>query len=120
MRLVELEKEITLNEFVNLVKRKFNIKHLRVVNNFNQGKIKKIALCAGSGADFLPEVERLGADVFVTGDVKYHTALESNVIMVDIGHFESEILILEKIKEKLRNQGIEVEIADEKSPFINY
>lgn len=118
LRLVELEEEITIEDFASLIKEKLKLQHIRIVNNFAVEKIRKIAFCAGSGADFLGEAEKIGATAIVTGDVKYHTALESNVIIMDIGHFESEYPVLKKIKSLLKPLGIEVEIADEKSPFI--
>lgn len=120
LRLVELEREISLDEFIKNLKEKLNLKNIKIVNNCDKQKIKKIAFCAGSGADFVYEAEKIGADIFVTGDVKYHTALESNVIIADVGHFESEYPILGKIKSLLKPLGIEVVIATEKSPFINY
>lgn len=120
LRLVNLEKEISLDDFINLLKTKLNIKTFRVINNLNKQSVKKLAFCAGSGIDFLDEVQSVQADVFVTGDMKYHQALDSNVIIIDIGHFESERPVLRKIKELLEPLNIEVITADEKSPFINY
>ena len=120
LRLYQLEEEISLDNFVQLLKEKLNLETIRVVNNFDKQKIKKITFCAGSGADFLSEAQRVDADVIVTGDVKYHCALDSNVIIIDIGHFESERPVLEKIKKLLQPLNLEVLIADEKSPFIIY
>lgn len=120
LRLVELKEEILLDSFIALLKTKLNIKNVRVVNNLNRQKIKKIAFCAGSGMDFLEEAQRINADTFVTGDVKYHQALDSNVIIIDAGHFETERPVLVKIQELLEPLNIEVVIADEKNPFINY
>ncbi len=120
LRLIELEKEIAPIDFINLLKEKLNLKSLRVVNNLNKNFIKKIAFCAGSGADFVALAEKIGADIIVTGDVKYHTALDSRVIIADIGHFESEHPVLNTIKNLLKNPELEVEIADEESPFTTY
>lgn len=120
LRIIELEEEQGLATFINLIKEKLNLKAIRVVNNLKRKKVKKIAFCAGSGADFTKKAHSQGADAIVTGDVKYHTALDSNVIIIDIGHFESEIPVLKTIKKILEKVNIEVLIADEKSPFINY
>lgn len=120
LRLVELSEDLLLSDFVSLVKNKLGLDSIKIVNNLDKQKIKKIAFCAGSGADFLQEVQALGIDLFVTGDVKYHQALESNVIIADIGHFESEHPVLNSVKFLLEQLGVEVTIADEKSPFINY
>lgn len=120
LRLTELKEEILLDDFVCLLKTKLNLENIRVVNNSNKQKIKKIAFCAGSGADFIGEAQGLDADIIVTGDVKYHTALDNDIIIVDIGHFESERPVLKTIENLLKPLNIEVIIAYEKSPFINY
>lgn len=90
--------------------------NLRYVNNKNIQNLKKIAFCAGSGADFIQEATDNGADALVTGDIKFHTALDSNIVLFDIGHFESEVLVLKVLKTHLC--GIETISAIEKSPFI--
>ena len=90
--------------------------NFRLVNNQNKKSLKRIAFCAGSGTDFIQEAYENGADALVTGDVKFHTALESPIILFDIGHFESEILVLDVFKSLLKD--IETIKAKEKSPFI--
>jgi hypothetical protein len=54
--------------------------------------IKKVALCGGSGSALLDEAIRVGADAFITGDIKYHTFFEADkrILLVDCGHFETE------------------------------
>ena len=120
LRMVDLTKELFLDEFIKLLKSSLNLKNLSVVNNHNQQKINKVAFCAGSGASFANEAKKYFADILVTGDVKYHNAVESNIILIDIGHFESEAPVLSKIKELFNDFSIEVIIADEKTPFITY
>lgn len=112
VRIVELEKSISTDE---LKQKLLEISpKLRYVNNFNQTEVKTIGFCAGSGSEFVNETV---CDAFVTGDLKFHTALELNKLTFDIGHFESEIFAPELLKEitEVGERGI---IADEKSPFI--
>lgn len=90
--------------------------NVRVVNNKNVAEVKKIAFCAGSGSEFIQEAFENGADALVTGDVKFHTAIESPIVLFDIGHFESEILVL-KVFENLLKNHVDVIYANEKSPF---
>ena len=78
--------------------------------------LKKIAFCAGSGSEFIEEAHKAGADAFVTGDLKFHSALESPIVVFDIGHFESEILVLSVFERLL--EGVETVRAIERSPFI--
>ncbi len=120
LRIVNLENEINLVDFIANVKQKLEIETIRVVNNNGQKNIKKLAFCAGSGIDFLPIAEEKNADILITGDVKYHAALDCGIIILDIGHFESERPVLKTLKILLKQLGIEVVIANEKSPFINY
>jgi dinuclear metal center YbgI/SA1388 family protein len=55
-------------------------------------KIEKVALCGGSGSFLLPHAIRARADIFITGDYKYHQFFdaEGKIIIADIGHYESE------------------------------
>lgn len=84
---------ISIEEFLKLLSKVSP--NLRYVNNKNISYIKRIAFCAGSGSEFIQEAYENGADALVTGDLKFHTALESPIAVFDIGHFESEILILD-------------------------
>lgn len=55
-------------------------------------KIKKVALCGGAGISLLTDAIRSGADAYVTSDIKYHDFFspEKKILLVDIGHYESE------------------------------
>ncbi len=90
----------------------------RVVNNKSVQKISKIAFCAGSGMDLYNEAIENGCDCFVTGDVKYHSAVESEIVLIDAGHYETEILI-KNVFQNLIKETVEVIIANENSPFKN-
>ena len=90
--------------------------NLRYVNNKKVKTLNKIAFCAGSGSEFIQEAYENGADALVTGDIKFHTALDSPIVLFDIGHFESEILVLQVFEKLLPD--VETIRADEKSPFI--
>ena len=91
--------------------------NLRYVNNHGQKVLKRAAFCAGSGSEFIGEAREFGADCLVTGDLKFHTALDSDIVVFDIGHFESEILILPVLKDII-GDGVKVVFAKENCPFI--
>jgi putative NIF3 family GTP cyclohydrolase 1 type 2 len=57
-----------------------------------KAKIKKIAVCGGSGSFLLKDAIAAGADAFITADFKYHQFFDAdnNLIIIDIGHYESE------------------------------
>lgn len=115
VRYVEMQKSIEVEAFTKTLSA--ISPNLRYVNNRNVKTIQKIGFCAGSGSDFIETAFSDGADAFVTGDLKFHTALESPIVLYDIGHFESEKPVL-KVFEKLLKDKVEIIFADEKSPFI--
>lgn len=79
--------------------------------------VSRIAFCGGSGTDFWHDAMELGAEVLVTGDLKFHTALDSKISIIDIGHFESEILVLDELAGLLADK-VEILKAEESSPII--
>ena len=105
----------TVKDFANILRKVSP--NLRYVNNLGIDELEKIAFCAGSGSEFIKEAHDNGADAFVTGDLKFHTALDSQIVVFDIGHFESEILVL-KVFENLLKDKVEIVYAQEKSPFV--
>lgn len=116
VRYIELENPMSTQDFAKILRKVSP--NLRYVNNNGTKTVKKIGFCAGSGSEFISQAQENGADCFVTGDLKFHTALDSEIVVFDIGHFESEILILPVFK-KLLGEGIEVIFADEHSPFLS-
>jgi dinuclear metal center YbgI/SA1388 family protein len=80
-------------------------------------RVKKIALTTGSGCSLIKSIE---ADCFLTGDIKYHDAMEAksiNLSLIDIGHFESEHFFAEILLKHLKNLGLEAIISSSKNPF---
>lgn len=109
-----IDYKTTIEDFNNLLKK--ISPNARVINNNKVKELNKIAFCAGSGSEFINDAKDLGADCLVTGDLKFHTALDSDIVVYDIGHFESEILILPVIK-KIIGSDVEIIYAKEQSPF---
>jgi len=74
--------------------------------------IKKVAVVAGSGSFAIEDAKRQGADAFITADLKYHQFYqgEKSVLLVDVGHYESEQyvknLIFDYLTKKLPNFAI--------------
>lgn len=87
----ELKKEMNEEDFLNLLKEKFDCKAIKHSELFGK-PIKKVAVCGGSGAFLINSAKAAGADVYVSGDIKYHDYFltEKKLIIADIGHFESE------------------------------
>jgi len=97
-----LEKGMTKNDFLKYVCEKLKTKVLRY-SKFGNKKIKKVAVCGGSGSDLLVSAIKKGADAFITADVKYHAFqdAEEQILYIDAGHYETEIHSLNAVKRKL-------------------
>jgi dinuclear metal center YbgI/SA1388 family protein len=98
----EMEKELSEKEFLVHVSRSLKIKNLRFTRG-TKSKIKKVAVCGGSGSDLLEAAIRNNADAFVTADIKYHTFqdAENEILLIDAGHFETEIPVLDELKNRI-------------------
>lgn len=102
-----------LDDFALCVKDFLGCENVRLINTAGVQTVSKVALCSGSGADL---VNSCDADVFITGDVKYHSAIEAlDKAILDVGHFEGERVILPVLQGLLT--GVETFIADEKDPW---
>lgn len=102
----ELENEMKVLDFLHHLKSTFKvgcIKHTSLVHK----TIKTVAICGGSGSFLLGDAKAKKADIFITGDFKYHEFFdaEDKIIIADIGHYESEYLTIELIDEKLREKN---------------
>lgn len=87
----ELEKEMKEKDFLAHVKKAFNCGVIRHTDL--KGKpVKRVAFCGGAGSFLLKHARRSKADVFITGDYKYHEFFdaEGEIVIADIGHYESE------------------------------
>ena len=89
-------------DFLDHLKEKMNLKILKHTALKNK-PVKKVAVCGGAGIFLLSDAKRSGADVFITSDVKYHEFFdtEGQLVLCDIGHYESEIFTKELLGELL-------------------
>ncbi len=87
----ELEKPMDTIEFLNKLKETFNCSVIRHTNLVKK-KVQTVALCGGAGSFLLSKAISKKADIFITGDFKYHEFFdaENKLIIADIGHYESE------------------------------
>lgn len=98
----ELSEKMETEAFLSTLKTQMNlnvIRHTRIIKD----KIKRIAVCGGSGSFLLGKAISSGADVFITADFKYHDFFEANddIIIADIGHYESEVFTKELLLDTL-------------------
>lgn len=87
----ELDKPVDAREFLERIKTIFRCGAIRH-SALCKPQVKRIAVCGGSGAFLIRKAIQAGADLYVTGDIKYHDFFnaENRIILADIGHYESE------------------------------
>jgi putative NIF3 family GTP cyclohydrolase 1 type 2 len=86
----------------------YDFSPIRVAGNSNR-KIKKIAIANGSSTSFVQKALFQGADLFIAGDVDYHgvlDSLESGMAVAELGHFLSEIPMIQSLYDSMRNEKI--------------
>jgi len=95
----ELASPLPEREYLGIIKKKMKtalIRHTKLRNR----KVRKVALCGGAGSFLLGAAKAQGADLFLTGDFKYHEffSAENQLVIADIGHYESEQFTIELLQ----------------------
>ena len=101
-RIGTLSNSISASEFAALVKESLHARSVKFADAGN--KIQKVALCSASGADCLESALAVGADALLTSEVKQHeylNAAAAGISIFDAGHFDTEDIVIETLKEKL-------------------
>ena len=112
-----------IKECLDNIKSSMGLKYIRHTKITDEN-IKKIAVCGGSGSFLLNDACKLGADIFISADFKYHDFFEADgrITIVDIGHYESEVftkqLVCDFLNEKFTN--IAFHLSEVNTNPINY
>lgn len=123
-----LDKAMPTEEFIEHVKEKLNIPFVKLVGS-TEGKIYKVGLCTGAGADYIKAAKRVGCDIYITGDTKYHEgqlATEIGLKVLDTGHYETEAIYMERLKEILvsacekKDYDVKIITAETCTNFFKY
>lgn len=118
-----LDAEMSATEFVEFVKKSLDCSAVR--HTSINDRIKKVAVCSGSGGSFIGEAHAHSADAFVVGEIKHSDILKANALgvnIIDTGHYKSENVIIEPLKNMLGEafRGVELFISREFSDNIKY
>jgi len=114
--LIYVDIDMKFKTLCEYVKTKLDLQILRV-SFCGKENLKRIAICTGSGGDLIPRIQ---ADCFLSGDFKYHGALEAinnDLNLIDLGHFESECYFAQSLAKNLQNLPLKVIISVSKNPF---
>lgn len=104
---------VEFSEFINDVKRKLKLDLVKVIGRDDK-TIKTIGISGGSGSKHMYQAKMRGCDVYLTGDVTYHTALDAialGITVVDIGHHAEKIFV-PTITEDLQKQFPDIEFIE--------
>ena len=98
----DLPEPLTAAEAAALVKERFGLKAMRSSRPV-EGRISRVAMCGGSGGSLIQAARRSGAQLYISGDISYHNFFTPEGFMImDIGHYESEIEIVDILFSLLR------------------
>ena len=100
-----LPRAVPLADFLGRVRRALRTRSLRWSGD-PRSRVRRVAVCGGSGSELLPQAIAAGADAFVTADVRYHTFQEAGteITLVDAGHFETEFPVVAAVVDRLRGE----------------
>ncbi|HUL45290.1 MAG TPA: Nif3-like dinuclear metal center hexameric protein [Bacteroidota bacterium] len=122
-----LSEPVGMRTFLTLVKKRLRVSFLRY-GRARKRRIHRVAVCGGSGSDLLQNAIRQGADAFVTADVRYHRfeEAEGQILLVDAGHFETEVPVLQNLIERIRTEcrarkfRVQINPSSRMSNFVSY
>lgn len=104
--------------FAKLLKDKLNG---AIRYNSLEKNIKKIAVCSGSGSDYLDLAKEFGCDALLTGDASHHAFLDADemgIVLFAAGHFETEMIAIKPLLEKIKKEfEIDCILAKQNTPI---
>jgi dinuclear metal center YbgI/SA1388 family protein len=119
----DLPVPVSSGAFLLQLKKKFGLKVLRHTA-FVKSKVRRIAVCGGAGSFLISRAKAVKADVFVTADIKYHEFFdaEGEILIVDIGHYESEVFTKDLLCTLLRKKfsNFAVNLSKTNTNPVNY
>lgn len=121
-RIYTVEEKYNLNAYINKLKKELSIDSLRVISKNFDKNIKKVALINGSAMGYWKLAKSKNIDLFVTGDISYHDALdalESGLSVVDFGHYESENFFYELLEKELNFDDLNFIVFND-GPIFKY
>ena len=127
-RVGDLASPATLDAFAAHLKAVLGLPAVKVTGDGKQ-LVTRVAVCSGSGGSLLPSAVAAGADVYVSGDLSYHTARDAQqagIGLIDVGHFGSERVIVDVFAGAIRDAAaaagltVKVEAADTESDPFHY
>ena len=120
-RVGDLPEEMTLKEYAQMIKKSLKLSDVKVYGGLDS-KVKRAAVCTGSGKSMIKDAIKAGADVYVTGDIDHHTGIDTvaqGLALIDAGHYGTEYVFMDAMKKELEQAfpGLKISSAEVKSPY---
>lgn len=121
-----LKEELTFEELCRYVKKKFNLDYIEASGE-RDALIKRVAICPGSGHDYVEDAISKKAQVLITGDLGHHAALDARakgLFLIDAGHFGTEAFMKQQLagflkqNDEIIKDNIHILLAEEENPFF--
>lgn len=115
LRYFELDEYTNIEDIIYRIKENLKIENVRLARSYRKNKIKKIAITTGAGDSFISEVIENKVDLFITGDLKHHIALdsiESGIYLLDIDHYGSEKLVSDLFEKVIKEIDSNIEVIN--------
>ncbi len=112
LRKVVLDEEWELSDLAKYIKNELGLKNIRMVRSKQNKKIKKLGLTTGGGDSFIPQVLS-NVDLFITGDLRHHIALDSSeqdLHLIDLEHYGSEKFVVDLLENILKDIDTDLEV----------
>lgn len=106
----DLPNAMATAEFLQLMLKLVKLPEALLCGPQSNGTIRRVAYCGGSGSSLLTEAADSGADIYITGDIKHHAALESELPVLDIGHHSLEEEMMRQFAALLGEELPEIEV----------
>lgn len=106
------EEDMTGEDVIQRVKEELGIEALRIIGTVKE-KIESVAVCQGSSGGYEEDIIILEPDVFITGEVKYNSAVDlanAGCFVIEAGHYETEKLFINDLVEELGYRSPELEL----------
>jgi len=107
---------MTLSVLAETIKTTFGLTSLKISGPLSM-PVKKIAVCTGSGSGLMKQFFSIDADLYVSGDLKFHDAKDAQThhrALIDVGHFASEqimiALVARKLADRIKEKGLGVTV----------
>jgi len=119
-RIGNLMEDVTLEAFAQVIKKKLGLDTVKVAGDPRQ-KIRRVAVCSGSGRGLFKDFLASDAQVYVSGDLGYHDGRRAEAwgrALIDIGHFASEHLVIESLAVSLKNALLKRDYAVDVKAYV--